>query len=79
MFTNDKEGKLQFIGEDSIDHTPKDETISLFIGQAFDILGERTQMDYGHTKVSNNEIEWWVPVKANSESTLTYTIRYKRW
>jgi hypothetical protein len=31
VFTNDKAGKLQFIGEDSIDHTPKDETISLFI------------------------------------------------
>ena len=121
VFTNDKAGKLQFIGEDSIDHTPKDETISLFIGQAFDIVGERTQMDfnksanwyvyewavnlrnhkdanivvtvvertsgdweitkenYNHTKVSNNEIEWQVPVNANSESTLTYTIRYKRW
>ncbi|MEA1998792.1 MAG: hypothetical protein U9N61_05660 [Euryarchaeota archaeon] len=121
VFTNDREGKLQFIGEDSIDHTPKDETISLFIGQAFDVVGERTQMDfnksanwyvyewavnlrnhkdedivvtvvertsgdweitdenYRHTKVSNNEIEWLVPVKANSESTLTYTIRYKRW
>ena len=121
VFTNDKEGKLQFIGEDSIDHTPKDETISLFIGHAFDIVGERTQMDfnelanwyeyvwavnlrnhkdedivvtvlertsgdweitdenYNHTKRSNNEIEWQVPVKANGESTLTYTIRYKRW
>ena len=121
VFTNDKAGKLQFIGEDSIDHTPKDETISLFIGQAFDIVGERTQMDfnklanwyeyvwavnlrnhkdadivvtvvertsgdweipkenYNHTKVSNNEIVWQIPVKANSESTLTYTIRYKRW
>ena len=121
MFTNDREGKLQFIGEDSIDHTPKDETISLFIGQAFDVVGERTQMDfnksanwyeyvwavnlrnhkdedivvtvvertsgdweiidenYNHTKVSNNEIEWRVPVEANGESTLTYTIRYKRW
>ncbi len=121
VFTNDREGKLQFIGEDSIDHTPKDEIISLFIGQGFDIVGERKQMDfnelanwyeyewavnlrnhkdedivvtvlertsgdweiidenYGHTKVSNNKIEWQVPVKANGESTLTYTIRYKRW
>ena len=121
VFTNDKEGKRQFIAEDSIDHTPKDETISLFIGQAFDIVGDRKQMDfnklanwyeyvwavnlrnhkdedivvtvvertsgdweitkenYNHTKVSNNEIEWHVPVKANGKSTLTYTIRYKGW
>jgi hypothetical protein len=121
VFEEDREGKLQFIGEDLRDHTPKDEIISLFIGQAFDIVGERTQMDfnksanwyvyewavnlrnhkdadivvtvvertsgdweitdenYNHTKVSNNEIEWRVPVKANGESTLTYTIRYKSW
>ncbi|MEA2033579.1 MAG: DUF4139 domain-containing protein [Euryarchaeota archaeon] len=120
VFKEDREGKLQFIGEDSIDHTPKNETISLFIGQAFDIVGERKQMDfnkladwyeyewevnlrnhkdegivvtvlertggdweiieenYEHTKVSNNRIEWRVPVKANGESTLSYAIRYKR-
>jgi hypothetical protein len=37
---------LQFIGEDSIDHTPKDEKIRLYIGDAFDVIGERTRTDY---------------------------------
>ncbi len=119
VFKKDSEGKLQFIGEDSIDHTPKDETIRLFTGQAFDIIGQRKQMDfnklpgyyeyvwevtlknhkeeditvtviertggdwgiieenYKHTKESNNKITWRVPVKADGESKLTYTIRYK--
>ena len=45
VFEDDREGKLQFIGDDSIDHTPKDETISLFIGPAFAVVCERTQMD----------------------------------
>jgi len=40
---------------------------------------EITDENYNHTKRSNNEIEWQVPVKANGESTLAYTIRYKRW
>ena len=119
VFKEDSEGKLQFVGEDSIYHTPKDETISLLMGQAFDIVGERKQMDfnelggwyeyewevnlrnhkegdivvtviertggdweiisenYNHTKETNKIIKWQVPVKANGESTLTYTIRYK--
>ena len=121
VFKKDSSGKLQFIGEDAIDHTPKDETIRLLTGQAFDIVGERKQMDmnilsnwyeytwevtlrnhkaediavtvlertggdweitqenYNHIKESNNKIKWKVPVKANGETKLTYTIRYKKW
>ncbi len=37
---------MEFIGEDQIDHTPKDEKISLQIGNAFDIVGERKQTDF---------------------------------
>lgn len=120
VFKKDNEGRLQFIGEDSIDHTPKDETVRLLIGQAFDIVGERKQMnmrDLGgyyeyswevtirnhkdadiivtviertggdweitsenimHEKESQNKIKWKVPVKANNEAKLVYTIRYKK-
>ncbi len=37
---------LEFIGEEQIDHTPKDEELSLQIGNAFDIVGERRQTDF---------------------------------
>jgi len=37
---------LEFIGEDQIDHTPKDETIKLHIGDAFDVVGERKRTDF---------------------------------
>jgi len=37
---------LEFIGEEQIDHTPKDEDLSLRIGNAFDIVGERKQTDF---------------------------------
>ncbi|MFH1721366.1 MAG: DUF4139 domain-containing protein [Candidatus Altiarchaeota archaeon] len=121
VFKKDSEEKLQFIGEDSIDHTPKDETLRIFVGEAFDVLGERKQMDYNilagwyeyewdvilknhkdeditvtvlentggdweivkenyqHEKESNNKIKWKIPVEPNSESKLTYKIRYKRY
>jgi len=41
VFKSDTDGSLQFIGEDLIDHTPKDETIRLYLGDAFDLVGER--------------------------------------
>jgi hypothetical protein len=37
---------LEFIGEDIIDHTPKDETVSITLGSAFDVVGERRQVDF---------------------------------
>jgi hypothetical protein len=118
VFKADNEGKLQFLGEDQIDHTPKDETLRILVGNAFDIVGERKQMkvtdlgcqyevtwevnlrnhktedvtvtalehaywdwtitneNYPHIKESNQNIKWRIPVKANGESKLTYTIRY---
>jgi len=46
MYKKDSDGALQFVGEDRVDHTPEDETIRLRMGNAFDIVAERVQMDY---------------------------------
>lgn len=45
VYKKDEEEALQFIGEDKIDHTPKDETIKIYLGNAFDIVGERKLLD----------------------------------
>ncbi|MFQ5591032.1 MAG: DUF4139 domain-containing protein [Phycisphaerae bacterium] len=37
---------LEFIGEDKIDHTPKDEEVLIKLGTAFDVVGERKQTDF---------------------------------
>ena len=39
------DGSLEFVGEDEIDHTPKDEELKLYVGDAFDIVGEKTITD----------------------------------
>jgi hypothetical protein len=44
VYKRDADGALQFIGEDLIDHTPQDEKIRLYIGDAFDVVGERKQL-----------------------------------
>ncbi len=41
MYKEDSTGALQFIGEDRLDHTPKDEDVSLYMGNAFDVTAER--------------------------------------
>jgi len=46
VYKADTDGSLQFVGEDLIDHTPKDETVRLHIGDAFDLIGERKVMDH---------------------------------
>lgn len=41
-----EDGSLEFIGEDAIDHTPKDEPVLIEMGNAFDLVGEREQTDF---------------------------------
>jgi hypothetical protein len=46
FYRRDDDGQLQFVGEDTIDHTPKNETIRVTTGNAFDLVGERKQTDF---------------------------------
>lgn len=41
-----KDGSLEFIGEDVIGHTPRDERVRVRLGNAFDVIGERTQREF---------------------------------
>jgi hypothetical protein len=46
FYRRDSDGALEFIGENQIKHTPNDETLRIFTGNAFDIVGERRQTNY---------------------------------
>ena len=50
-----KDGALQFVGEDRLDHTPKDERFKIKLGEAFDVVGERIQTNY--QRLSSNLFE----------------------
>jgi hypothetical protein len=45
---------LEFIGEDKIDHTPKDEEVRIKLGSAFDVVGDRRQVDFA----IDNKARW---------------------
>ena len=46
VYKRDSEGRAQFVGEDNLDHTPKNELVRLKLGDAFDVTARRKQTDY---------------------------------
>jgi hypothetical protein len=46
FYRRDADGHLEFVGENAIDHTPKDETVRVYTGNAFDVVGERKRSNY---------------------------------
>ena len=46
FYRRDTDGQIEFTGENVIDHTPKDETVRIYTGNAFDLTGERKRLHY---------------------------------
>jgi hypothetical protein len=73
VYKADADGSNQFVGEDNIDHTAKDETIRLNIGNSFDVVGERTQTNF--TKVNDKTIEETYQIKIRNHKTEAVEVR----
>ncbi|HTK81491.1 MAG TPA: DUF4139 domain-containing protein [Bacteroidota bacterium] len=72
VYKRDDDGKEQFIGEDEIDHTPKDEEMRLYLGNAFDLVGERSQTDFksgGGGMFSRSYAEETVQIKVRNHKS----------
>jgi hypothetical protein len=63
VYKQDKEGSLQFVGEDSIDHTPKDEKIRVKLGDAFDVVGSRKQTDWKKIAYDTYEASFEISIR----------------
>lgn len=76
------DGSMEFIGEDIIRHTPKDETILVKLGNSFDVVGERIQKDY---KIDTNRktIEETIEIKLRNRKEVPINVvaqeRMYRW
>ena len=77
LYKQDSSGAQQFIGEDAIKHTPKDEKVTLKIGDAFDVVATRTQTDYKSLNVKpyNVEVAFEIKVRNHKETPVTVTLR----
>jgi len=68
VYKLDDDGSQQFIGEDQIDHTPKDEKIRLYIGDAFDVVGDYRRTDYRKTGKDQIEESFEVKIRNHKET-----------
>jgi hypothetical protein len=78
--SDDADGNLEFVGENDIDHTPANEELSIYTGNAFDLIGERKITDF-----QRRERESWmsetieVTVKNRSKEARTIIVREPMW
>lgn len=74
VYKEDKDGSLQFAGEDRIDHTPKDEKFKIKIGEAFDVIGERIQTDYKRLGDNLFEVAFEVSLRNHKKEDIKVSV-----
>jgi len=74
VYKADASGSQQFVGEDWIDHTPKDERVKIKMGDAFDLVGERTQKDFRKLGSNIYEVEWEIALRNHKKTDQTVTV-----
>jgi hypothetical protein len=74
VYQKDSKGGLLFIGEDHIDHTPKDEFVTVKIGNAFDVVAERKQTDYKKIADRIYEMEFEITLRNHKDAPINVQI-----
>ncbi|MBI4690640.1 MAG: DUF4139 domain-containing protein [Nitrospirae bacterium] len=74
VYKHDTEGSLQFVGEDSIDHTPKDEKIKVKLGDAFDVTGSRKQTDWKKIAYDTYEAAFEISLRNHKKENVTVKV-----
>ncbi|MGD8495917.1 MAG: hypothetical protein PVF05_06970 [Gemmatimonadales bacterium] len=67
VYKRDASGAQQFVGEDRIDHTPRGETVSIKMGEAFDVVGDRRQTDYEVLGSCVSESSWEISLRNHKD------------
>ena len=75
VYQADSKGGIQFVGEDRIDHTPKDETLKIHVGDAFDVVCERKETDYKKIATNVIELEYQITLRNHKDSAVTVEVR----
>ena len=74
LYKKETDGGQQFIGEDRIDHTPKDEDVRVKVGDAFDVVAERKQTDYKVISPYVYEYAYEVKIRNHKETAITVIV-----
>ena len=68
VYKADKTGASQFIGEDAIDHTPRDEKLRIKMGESFDVVGDRKQTDFKSISSCVDETSWEISLRNHKDT-----------
>ncbi len=83
LYKKDDTESLQFIGEDRIEHTPKDEEVKLMVGKAFDVVAERVQTDFKRLSTQMYESTWEITLRNHKKEDVVVTVieplPYNQW
>ncbi|MBL9077433.1 MAG: hypothetical protein JNL08_08020 [Planctomycetes bacterium] len=71
---DDADGRLEFTGENRIDHTPRDETLRIYTGDAFDVVGERKRTDY-NLRNGNHQLEEAFEIRVRNRKDAPIDVR----
>lgn len=74
VYQADSRGGVHFVGEDAITHTPKDESLNIKIGSAFDVISERRQTDFQKIASSVYEIEYEITLRNHKAVPVTVEV-----
>jgi hypothetical protein len=74
VYQKDSKGNVLFVGEDRIDHTPKDEALNIHIGNAFDVISERKQTDYKHIDTHTWEMEFEITLRNHKDTPISVEV-----
>jgi hypothetical protein len=74
VYQSDSNGGVHFVGEDRIAHTPKDEVLNLKIGNAFDVVCERSQVDFEKIAANVYEVEYAITLRNRKTAPITVEV-----
>ena len=74
VYQKDSKGNILFVGEDHIDHTPKDEMLNIHIGTAFDVISERKQTDYKKIDTHTWEMEFEITLRNHKDTPVSIEV-----
>jgi len=75
VYKADKSGAKQFVGEDAIDHTPRDEKIRIKMGEAFDVVADRKQMEWKALGSCVSESAWEIELRNHKDEAVRVEVR----
>jgi hypothetical protein len=74
FYRRDDDGHLEFTGENMIDHTPKDELVRVYVGNSFDLVGERKRMNFSEAPHSFDET-YQITLRNHKKDPVTILVR----